>query len=51
MFQPTNLVCSIQGSFNVIKLVDGKDELALESLPQSLKADARFGKIPVRAYE
>jgi len=51
MFQPTQLVCSIQGTFNLIEVVDGSDPNAFKSLPANLKADARYGKVPVRTYK
>jgi len=50
MFQPTQLICSIQGSFNVIQVVDGWDEAALAKVPKSLRGDVRHGKVPVRSY-
>ena len=51
MFQPTELICSIQGTFNTIKIVDRNDEQALKNVPDGLKADARYGEVPVRTYE
>ena len=51
MFQPTQLVCSIQGTFNLIEVVDGSDPQALKAVPANLKADARYGKVPVRTYK
>lgn len=51
MFRPSNLVCSIQGIFNVIKIVDGTDEKAVRHCPPSLVADVRKGMYPVRSYK
>lgn len=51
MFQPTQLVCSIQGTFNLIEVVDGSDPQTLKSVPANLKADVRYGKVPVRTYK
>ena len=50
MFRPTQLIVSIQGTFNVIDVVDGTDEQAVKYVPNSLLADVRYGKIPVRKY-
>lgn len=50
MFRPTQLVCSVQGSFNDINIVDGTDEEAVKHVPKTLEADVREGKIPVRTY-
>jgi len=51
MFRPTNLVCSIQGIFNVIGIVDGTDKEAVKHVPGSLLADVRDGNMPVRSYK
>ena len=51
MFQPTKLVCSIQGIFNNIDIVDGTDEEAVKHVPSCLLADVRDGKVPVRSYK
>lgn len=51
MFQPTQLVTSIQGIFNKIGIVDGSDEQAVKHVPSNLIADVREGKNPVRSYE
>jgi hypothetical protein len=50
MFRPTQLIVSIQGTFNVIDVVDGTDEKAVKYVPNSLLADVRHGKSPVRKY-
>lgn len=51
MFRPTKLVCSIQGSFNEIDIVDGTDEEAVKHVPKTLEVDVRDGQIPVRTYK
>jgi hypothetical protein len=51
MFRPTQLIVSIQGTFNVIDVVDGTDEKAVKYVPNNLLADVRqHGKSPVRKY-
>jgi hypothetical protein len=50
MFRPTQLIVSIQGTFNVIDVVDGTDEEAVKYVPNNLLADVRHGKSPVRKY-
>jgi hypothetical protein len=44
MFRPTQLIVSIQGTFNFIDIVDGTDEKAVKYVPNSLLADVRHGK-------
>lgn len=51
MFHPSNLVCSIQGIFNVVDVVDGTDEEAVKHVPSNLQADVREGNHPVRSYK
>lgn len=51
MCQPTQLVCSIQGTFNEIVAVDGTDETAVRHVPSNLKADVRDGNVQVRSYK
>jgi hypothetical protein len=50
MFRPTQLIVSIQGTFNAIDVVDGTDEEAVKYVPNSLLPDVRHGKSPVRKY-
>ena len=54
MFQPANLVCSIQGTFNPVHLVRSKDrEKIIKEIPdeeiQKILQDNR--KIPLRTYK
>ena len=52
MFAPNNLVCSIQGIFNHIQVVDlAKDRHTLKSVPKSLKDEIDNGRSIVRKYE
>lgn len=51
MFRPTNLVCSLQGIFNVIDQVDGTDAEAVPHVPKSLLQEVRDGKHLVRSYK
>ena len=48
MFRPTQLIVSIQGTFNIIDVVT--DEKAVKYVPNSLLAGVRHGKSPVRKY-
>ena len=51
MFPPSNLVCSIQGIFNRITLVDAKkDHHTLKSIPRSLKDEIDFSKTEVKSF-
>lgn len=50
MFTPTQLVVSVQGTFCLIDVVDGKDPDAVEHIPNNLLADVRYGSSPVRTY-
>jgi len=50
MFCPTQLVVSVQGTFVLIDIVDGKNPGAVKHIPKDLLADVRFGKSPVRSY-
>jgi hypothetical protein len=52
MFAPANLVCSIQGIFNNIEVVDlEKDRHTLKSIPKSLKDEVNKGQSILRKYE
>eukprot|EP00977_Amphora_coffeiformis_P001569 scaffold297_cov171-Amphora_coffeaeformis.AAC.18 len=50
MLHPTQLVCSIQGTFNDIQAVNGMDEDAVKHVPANLKANVRDGNVQVRTY-
>ena len=50
MLHPTQLVCSIQGTFNDIQAVNGMDEDAVKHVPSNLKANIRDGNVQVRTY-
>ena len=45
MVQPSELICSIQGTFNEIGLVNGMDDDALAHVPSELKTSVRDGNV------
>ncbi len=52
MFAPGNLVCSIQGIFNNIQVLDiSQDRHLLKSVPRSLRDEVEGGKSVLRRYE
>ena len=52
MFSPTNLVCSLQGNFNPVEIVDDEDRKAmLENVPKSLREEVESGKTVLRTYQ
>ena len=51
MLQPTQLVCSIQGNFNEIGIVNGMNEEEVKHVPSNLKANVRDGNVQVRSYK
>lgn len=51
MFSPTNLVCSLQGSFNPVEIVNEEERKAmLETVPKSLREEVESGKTVLRTY-
>lgn len=51
MFSPTNLVCSLQGNFNHVEIVDEGDRKAmLEKVPKKLREEVESGKTTLRTY-
>jgi len=52
MFTPGNLICSIQGIFNNIEVVNlEKDRHSLKSVPKSLKEEINKGSSILRKYD
>jgi len=52
MFSPTNLVCSLQGNFNIVKPVPLESRSALlDSVPTALKEEVEDGDTAMRTYE
>ena len=51
MFGPTDLICSIQGTFNPIHRVRSKDFDKIENIPNCFLGEMRSGKSVVRSYE
>jgi len=51
MFRPTKLVCSIQGTFNPVRVVSSRDAQAIRNVPKSLKDELREGNNVVRTYK
>jgi hypothetical protein len=51
MFRPTGLICSVQGSFNPVHVIDGQDVEAISRVPRSLDAEVRQGSNVLRSYE
>ena len=51
MFSPTNLVCSLQGNFNQVEIVNEDDRKAmLERIPKKLREEVESGKTTLRTY-
>ncbi len=51
MFSPTNLVCSLQGNFNPVEVVNEEDRKAmLEAVPKSLREEVESGTTVLRTY-
>ena len=52
MFSPTNLVCSLQGNFNIVKQIPQESRSALlDSVPNALKEEVEEGGTTLRTYE
>ncbi|KAG7352113.1 plastid lipid-associated PAP/fibrillin family protein [Nitzschia inconspicua] len=51
MFSPTNLVCSLQGNFNPVEVVNEEDRQSmLGAVPKSLRDEVESGKTILRTY-
>ncbi|KAL3924198.1 MAG: hypothetical protein SGILL_001189 [Bacillariaceae sp.] len=51
MFSPTNLVCSLQGNFNPVEVVNEEDRKAmLQYVPKSLRDEVESGATVLRTY-
>lgn len=51
MFSPTNLICSLQGNFNQVQIVDGEERKAmLQCVPKKLREEVESGKTTLRSY-
>lgn len=51
MFSPTNLVCSLQGNFNPVEVVNEEDRKAmLEAVPKGLRDEVESGTTVLRTY-
>jgi hypothetical protein len=51
MFSPTNLVCSLQGNFNPVEVVNEVDRKAmLDLVPKSLREEVQNGETVLRTY-
>jgi len=51
MFRPTNLVCSVQASFNTVRTIDPKNPGRPLYVPKKLMKEIHSGKIHLRTYE
>lgn len=51
MFRPSSLVCSIQGTFNPVHIIDGSNTEAVNNVPKSLFPEVRQGANVLRKYE
>jgi hypothetical protein len=52
MFSPTNLVCSLQGTFNPVEIVSEEERKAmLKFVPKSLREEVESGKTVLRTYK
>jgi hypothetical protein len=52
MFAPANLICSISGTFNRIKIINPKrDSCVMRSIPKSLREEVEKGESILRMYE
>jgi hypothetical protein len=51
MFAPTNLVCSLQGNFNPVEVVNDEErKKMLECVPKALREEVEGGKTVLRTY-
>ena len=50
MYRPTSLVCSVQGVFNPVHVVDAADRDEVESVPRGLRQELMEGKTTLRTY-
>ena len=50
MYRPTNLVCSVQGTFNPVHRVDVQDLDEVKSVPRSLRKELHEGRALLRTY-
>jgi len=50
MYRPTNLVCSVQGVFNPVHVVDVRDRDEVESVPRGLRRELYEGRTLLRTY-
>lgn len=51
MYSPTNLICSLQGNFNPVEIVDDEQrERMLEAVPKALREEVESGKTVLRTY-
>lgn len=51
MYSPTNLVCSLQGNFNPVEILDDEQRaLMLEAVPKALREEVESGKTVLRTY-
>jgi hypothetical protein len=51
MFRPCDLICSIQGTFNPVHVIDGADAEAVKAVPRSLCSEVQNGANVLRTYE
>jgi hypothetical protein len=52
MFRPTQLICSLQGNFNPVRVVDSEERARLmEQCPTSLREEIANGTSVLRKYE
>lgn len=51
MFRPSNLVCSIQGTFNPVHYVGTRDRESIHHVPKSLEKEVMQGNTILRTYE
>ncbi len=51
MFRPTNLVCSVQASFNTVRTIDPKNPGRPLHVPKKLMKEIQSGNIHLRTYE
>ena len=52
MFSPTNIVCSLQGNFNPVEIVDENERKnLLDRVPKSLREEVESGETVIRTYQ
>ena len=52
MFSPTNIVCSLQGNFNPVEIVDEEERKnLLDKVPKSLQEEVESGDSVIRTYQ